>query len=450
MRVKKGSSDVITYFKLVDPTSGDEETGLTIANLDMSYVRDQASHVKVDATSLGALTNAHSDNKMFEVDSTDCKGLYRADWQDAAFASGVDRVQLIISGAAIDTAVMEVELIDNTEKDIYDIANNGTYGNAKLARTGAAGDTLESLSGQADNQATAVEQAKVPKSDNTVVWNATAQATIQTKAAAALTVYNPPTKTEMDTGHGLLATVSKQDVIDGIVDNILLDTDALQKVIAINKDTAQAGASTTITLAAGETSVTDFYKRMIIVIIGGTGVGQARYVSAYNGTSKVATVTNAWSTNPANDSVYVFLSNDISGAGDASEAKQDEILVDLVDIKGTGFVKDTDSLVDLFHTGADSDTGKTISDQMDGIGSQAGAGAITWVHKVTVDPGGADLADVDVWVTSDEAGTNTIASGKTDQNGEVTFYLDAGTVYVWRQKSGYNFTNPDEDTVVAP
>lgn len=33
-----------------------------------------------------------------------------------------------------------------------------------------------------------------------------------------------PTKAEMDTGHGLLATEAKQDIIDGIVDNILVDT----------------------------------------------------------------------------------------------------------------------------------------------------------------------------------------------------------------------------------
>ena len=41
-----------------------------------------------------------------------------------------------------------------------------------------------------------------------------------------------------------------------------------------------------------------------------------------------------------------------ASAGDATEAKQDEILVDLVDIKGTAFVKDTNSLVDLHLSGA--------------------------------------------------------------------------------------------------
>ncbi len=42
-----------------------------------------------------------------------------------------------------------------------------------------------------------------------------------------------------------------------------------------------------------------------------------------------------------------------SGGGSATLAKQDEILVDLVDIKGTGFVKDTNSLIDLHLSGAD-------------------------------------------------------------------------------------------------
>ena len=39
----------------------------------------------------------------------------------------------------------------------------------------------------------------------------------------------------------------------------------------------------------------------------------------------------------------------------------------LTDIKGTGFIKDTDSMVDLAHTGADGDTLETLSDQLDGI-----------------------------------------------------------------------------------
>lgn len=77
----------------------------------------------------------------------------------------------------------------------------------------------------------------------------------------------------------------------------------------------------------------------------------------------------------------------------------------------------------------------------------AGAGAITFTYTLTSSVDALPIADADVWVTTDEAGTNVVASGTTNSSGVVTFYLDAGTVYVWRQKDGWNFTNPDTETV---
>lgn len=50
---------------------------------------------------------------------------------------------------------------------------------------------------------------------------------------------------------------------------------------------------------------------------------------------------------------------------DSLTANQTTIINHLADVKGTGFVKDTDSLVDLAHTGADGDTLETLSDQLD-------------------------------------------------------------------------------------
>ncbi len=62
--------------------------------------------------------------------------------------------------------------------------------------------------------------ALVPQSGGTTTWNATALAAIQTEADASLTSYAGPTKAEMDTAHGLLATEAKQDIIDTNVDDI--------------------------------------------------------------------------------------------------------------------------------------------------------------------------------------------------------------------------------------
>lgn len=77
----------------------------------------------------------------------------------------------------------------------------------------------------------------------------------------------------------------------------------------------------------------------------------------------------------------------------------------------------------------------------------AGAGAVTWTYTLTNSENGNPIAGADVWVTSDLAGTDILASGVTNASGVVTFYLDVGTVYVWRQLAGFNFTNPDQETV---
>ena len=72
-----------------------------------------------------------------------------------------------------------------------------------------------------------------------IPWNAAWDAEVQSEVADGLAAYDPPTKTEMDTAHALLATVAKQDVIDGIVDAILLDTGTdgvILKAAGLNAD----------------------------------------------------------------------------------------------------------------------------------------------------------------------------------------------------------------------
>ena len=61
---------------------------------------------------------------------------------------------------------------------------------------------------------------------------------------------------------------------------------------------------------ASASSTTDFYVGAQVKIDSGTGVGQTRTITAYNGTSKVATVDRNWATNPDNTSVFTVLSTD--------------------------------------------------------------------------------------------------------------------------------------------
>tara|TARA_R110000787_G_scaffold31316_2_gene83189 strand:- start:10703 stop:13156 length:2454 start_codon:yes stop_codon:yes gene_type:complete len=68
--------------------------------------------------------------------------------------------------------------------------------------------------------------------------------------------------------------------------------------------TAQAGASSTITLDGSASAVNDIYNGASVTITGNTGSGQTRIISDYVGSSKVATVSVAWSTNPDSSSTF--------------------------------------------------------------------------------------------------------------------------------------------------
>ena len=71
--------------------------------------------------------------------------------------------------------------------------------------------------------------------------------------------------------------------------------------------TAQAGTSTSITLRSGASSITDYYKDQVVMITSGTGAVQTNRITAYNGSSKIATVETTWATTPGATSTYVIL-----------------------------------------------------------------------------------------------------------------------------------------------
>lgn len=119
--IKKGATDVTMYVFLGDSADGTPETALTITNLDLTYIRNRAAAVKVDATALTTVTDAHTDNKAIEVDATNAPGIYRVDWPDAAFATGVDKVILAVTATGVAPAYFFVSLADADGADVASI-----------------------------------------------------------------------------------------------------------------------------------------------------------------------------------------------------------------------------------------------------------------------------------------------------------------------------------------
>lgn len=160
--------------------------------------------------------------------------------------------------------------------------------------------------------------------------------------------------------------------------------------------------------------------------------------------------------------VHTDIATAITAIGDVHATDLPAVMTMLTDIHATDLpavktqTQDIHDTLDAVHTDVDAilaDTNELELDWKNGgrldllldNAQVAGAGAVTWTYTVT---DGADpIANVHVWVSTDAAGTNIIASGDTNASGVATFYLDAGTYYIWSSKEGYTFTNPDTEVV---
>lgn len=92
----------------------------------------------------------------------------------------------------------------------------------------------------------------------------------------------------------------------------------------VNEGLAQAGGTSTITLNPLASSSDNCYIAQRVFIRSGTGEDQSRRVIAYNGTTKVATVSRPWDTVPDVTSAYVMLPTGAINDNDLSTAVLDE------------------------------------------------------------------------------------------------------------------------------
>ena len=123
---------------------------------------------------------------------------------------------------------------------------------------------------------------------------------------------------------------------------------------------------------------------------------------------------------------------------------------------GTGY-NNTNNTVELSATAVDAiwdepvaahttvDTyGSYIDTELTSVisGVLLGTGTLACTYTLTLSDNGMPISGARVIVSTDGSHVNIVASGITDQYGIVSFNLDAGPVYLWRYKSGVNFSNP--------
>lgn len=76
---------------------------------------------------------------------------------------------------------------------------------------------------------------------------------------------------------------------------------------SVRSNTAQTGASGSITLDASASATDDIYNDHWVYATGGTGSGQCRLITDYVGSTKVASVSPNWTTTPDNTTTFAIL-----------------------------------------------------------------------------------------------------------------------------------------------
>jgi hypothetical protein len=95
-----------------------------------------------------------------------------------------------------------------------------------------------------------------------------------------------------------------------------------------------------------------------------------------------------------------------------------------------------------------------VQQNLEYVVKQRTPNALAFTYTVTSSTSGDPIPGVEIWITTDLAGTNSIWRGTTDAFGVARDtdgnlpYLDPGTVYVWKQVSGYvDDDSPDTEVV---
>lgn len=117
------------------------------------------------------------------------------------------------------------------------------------------------------------------------------------------------------------------------------------------------------------------------------------------------------------------------------------------------------ALADFFNTdsgetGGGAVAGSVVDEIIENINAVAfPAGAIDFTYTITDDVTLLPIEGVEVWFTTDVGGVNIVWKGDTDAFGVARDVLgnlpalDVGDYFVWRQRSGYTFSDPDTETV---
>lgn len=290
-----------------------------------AYYRKGAtgSSTAITLATLATVGTAWATGGFIEIDATNMKGMYRLDVPDTVFASSPWATLYLYGAANMAPVALEVEIVGYNPFAALATPTNITAGtittvttvtNQLTAAAIATGVWQDSTSGDFTTASSIGKSlytaGVVPGGTNGLFIAGTNAATAITTALTANITGNLSGSVGSVTGAvgsvtgnvGGNVTGSVGSVATGGITRATFAADTGLQTTRSN--TAQAGAASTITLDASASATDNIYKNQRVYLTGGTGAGQVRIITAYVGSTKVATVSPAWTTNPDNTSTF--------------------------------------------------------------------------------------------------------------------------------------------------
>lgn len=268
-----------------------------------------AGDIANDAITAAAIANGAIDAATFAANAIDASAIADNAIDAGALAANAITAAKIASDA-IGATQLATSAVVEVVSGLLNTVNTGASFNVnnsvgKQIRQGGGGAPTSVLSGTVQTGSTANTiklSAAASATNNAYVGNIVtldggtpAGALGQTRTIIA---YNGTTK---------VATVDSNWIVTP-TSSTTFSVYASANAITANEGTAQGGGPSSITLATTASGVDSYYaNNSFVTILSGTGAGQTKTITAYNGTSKVATVDSAWSVEPFTDSVYAVI-----------------------------------------------------------------------------------------------------------------------------------------------
>lgn len=309
LQLEKASTSIILTVFIQDSSS---TTGRGLAGLDQNS-SIVGGYVRMGETGVALAVDENVTTEgTYEAPSTAAQirigtpanmraGTYELHIHNDLLATGTDYVVITLGGASnmADLAI-EIQLVDNVWDEVLTAATHNvpTSSGRRLRNLTDIVVTSGTAQGPGNNSNQIQLEAGEPAvSDifdpSTILLTAGVGAgqsrrIIEYDGATKIAIVSRTWKTAPDATTGYI---------------VLADPGGLH----VNEGLAQSGESMMITLNALASSVNNAYVGQTVFLVSGVGEDQARVVTAYNGTTKVATVNRDWDTTPDTTTGYLML-----------------------------------------------------------------------------------------------------------------------------------------------